>query len=59
VRGNVKLEESLVNEKEQSRQATTSEIYTGVSEPPCPPTRHQKWKMVRMKKSGAYNSEQS
>jgi len=54
-----KLKESLLNEKEQSRQGIASEIDTGISEPPSPPTRHQKWKMARMKRSGTYSSEQS
>jgi len=54
-----KLEQTLVNEKEKSRQTTTYENDTRVSEPPSPPTRHQKWKMARMRKSGTYSSEQS
>jgi len=37
-----KLEESLLNENEQLRQGTASEIDMGVSEPPFPPTCHQK-----------------
>jgi len=52
-----KLERSLMLDKKQSRQGTTSKIDTGVNEPPSPPIRHQKWKMIRIKKSGTYNSE--
>jgi len=47
-----KLEESFLNEEEQSKQGIASEIDIGFSKPPSPPTRHQKWKMARMKKFG-------
>jgi len=53
-----KLEESLLNEKEQLRQRTVFEIDTGVSEPPSPPTCQKKWKMTEIKKSGKYSFEQ-
>jgi len=54
-----KLEQSLMVEKEQSRQGIGSNIYTGVTSPPSPPLRHVKWKMARIKKSGAFSYEQS
>ena len=47
-------------ENEQSRQGTGSEnVDKRVTSPPSPPLRHVKWKMARIKKSGAPNSEQS
>jgi len=54
-----KLEQSLMEEKMQSRQGTGFEIDTGVTSPPSPPLRHVKWKRARIKKSGAFSSEQS
>jgi len=57
--GYQKLEQSLMMENEQSRQGTRFEIDTGVIEPPSPSSRHEKWKMARFKKSGAFKSEQS
>ena len=40
--GYQKFEQSLMMENEQSRQRTGSEIDTWVSEPPSPPSRHEK-----------------
>jgi len=55
-----KLEQSLMLEKEQSRQGTVFEnVETGVTSPPSPPFRHVKWKRSQIKKSGAPSSEQS
>ena len=55
-----KLEQSLMVEKEQSKQGTSNEnVETGVTSPPSPPFRHVKWKRARIKKSGAPSSEQS
>jgi len=54
-----KLEQSLMVEKEQSRQGMSSEnVETGVTSPPSPHFRHVKWKRARIKKSGAPSSEQ-
>jgi len=47
-------------ENEQSRQGTGSEnVDTGVTSPPLPPLCLEKWKMARIKKSGAPSFEQS
>jgi len=55
-----KLEQTLMVEKEQSKQGTLFEnVETGVTSPPSPPFRHVKWKRARIKKSGAPSSEQS
>jgi len=55
----VEKEQSLIVEKEQSRQGTSSEnVETGVSSPPSPPFRHVKWKRAQIKKSGALSSKQ-
>ena len=55
-----KLEQSLMVEKEQSRQGMSSEnVETGVTSPPSPPFRRVKWKRAQIKKSGAPSSEQS
>jgi len=53
--GYLKLEEAMIKEKKKPRLMTTSRDDTGVIQPPSPPTRHQKWKMSRMKRSGAYS----
>jgi len=46
-------------EKEQCREGIGSDIDRGVTCPPPPPLRHVKWKMARIKKSGAFSFEQS
>jgi len=46
-------------ENEQSRQGIGSKIDTGVTSPSSPPSRHEKWKMAQIKKSGAFSSNQS
>jgi len=47
-------------ENEQSRQGFRSEnMDTRVTSPPSPPLHHVKWKMARIKKSGATSSEQA
>jgi len=51
--GYQKLKQSLMMEKKQSGQGTKSEIDTGVSEPPSPPSFHKKWKLARIKNSRA------
>ncbi|KAK7327227.1 hypothetical protein VNO80_31592 [Phaseolus coccineus] len=55
-----KLEQALMVEKEQSKRGSASQdVETGVTSPPSPPTRHDKWKRARIKKSGAPSFEQS
>jgi len=55
-----KLEQSLMVENNQSRQGTLSEnVETGVTSPPSPTFRHEKWKRARIKMSGAPSFEQS
>jgi len=57
--GYQKLEQSLMVEKEKSRQGMSSEnVETGATSPPSPPFRHVKWKWARIKKSGAPSSKQ-
>jgi len=48
-----------MTEKEQSRKGIGSEIDTGVTSPPSPPSRHKKWKMAQIKKLGEFSFEQS
>jgi len=49
-----KLEEKKMTEKKKSRPPPSEGEDT---EPPSPPSRHQKWKLARLRSSGNYTSE--
>jgi len=49
-----KLEEKIMSEKKKSRPPPSEGEDT---EPPSPPSRHQKWKLARLRTSGNYTSE--
>ena len=49
-----KLEEKIMTEKKKSRPPPSEGEDT---EPPSPPSRHQKWKLARLRSSGNYTSD--
>jgi len=49
-----KLEEKIMIEKKKSRPPPSEGEDT---EPPSPPSRHQKWKLARLRSSGNYTYE--
>ena len=54
------LEEKIMIEKQKQKQASAaSDPSISMIDPPSPPSRHEKWKLARMKKSGDYTSTDS
>ena len=54
------LEEKIIMEKQKQKQVSAaSDPSISMVDPPSPPSRHEKWKMARMKKSGDYTSTES
>ena len=49
-----KLEEKIMTEKKKSRHLPSKGEDI---EPPSPPSRHEKWKLTRLRTSGSYSSE--
>ena len=54
--GYKKLVETIMKEKEKTRSESSDPTCT---EPPSPPSRHQKWLLARKKKSGEYTSAET
>ena len=54
------LEEKMMNEKQkQQQEASASNPSVSMISPPSPPSRHEKWKQARIKKSDEYTSADS
>ena len=54
------LEERMLLDKQRQREeASASDPSISMVGPPSPPSRHEKWKQARIKKSGQYTSKDS
>ena len=49
----------LLDKQRQREEASASDPSISMVHPPSPPSRHEKWKQARIKKSGEYTSSHS
>ena len=58
--GYQKLEQNMISEKMKARGGSGDDNGSAdLIEPPSPPSRHEKWKQTRIKKSGTWTSDES